>query len=220
MNSKTANITRDGLSFRNIFFPPETQQQQNNEANRDTDDDEEEQEQENRQQSQIRRTRTTTDLFLPSERQFNCMFNHMQQTAVERERTRVPARRTIKITIRKQNSLSTHRAPLPFIVPAVRNQRENETITTPIHNAPNVDATSSSSSSSASTTTTTTTNTTSNQTRSKCCICKDAESNCLFTPCGHICTCTSCGLDSSLDFLNQCPICRKHISGRRQVFFS
>jgi len=48
---------------------------------------------------------------------------------------------------------------------------------------------------------------------SPCAICLDKSPNCTFTPCGHLCTCMSCGRK-----VQTCPICRKKIKRRVKVF--
>lgn len=46
-----------------------------------------------------------------------------------------------------------------------------------------------------------------------CCVCFENQRNCVFIPCGHLCTCLECG-----KALKECPICRKGITIVQQVF--
>ncbi|GBB99607.1 hypothetical protein RclHR1_03580014 [Rhizophagus clarus] len=50
-----------------------------------------------------------------------------------------------------------------------------------------------------------------------CRICCDAQSNCLFMDCGHMCTCLDCGKKLE-ETKNECPICRETIIKIIRVF--
>ncbi|RIA85026.1 hypothetical protein C1645_879577 [Glomus cerebriforme] len=50
-----------------------------------------------------------------------------------------------------------------------------------------------------------------------CRICCDAQSNCLFMDCGHMCTCLDCGKKLQ-ETKNECPICRETIIKIIRVF--
>jgi hypothetical protein len=47
-----------------------------------------------------------------------------------------------------------------------------------------------------------------------CCICFEEEKNMVFSPCGHICTCSECSA-----IVNDCPICRKKIDQKIKVYY-
>lgn len=47
----------------------------------------------------------------------------------------------------------------------------------------------------------------------ECIICSSSETNLLFLPCRHCCTCTSCGL-----MYNNCPVCRAAITSLMKIF--
>lgn len=49
----------------------------------------------------------------------------------------------------------------------------------------------------------------------KCSICMEYNSKIIFTPCNHICSCINCSKK-----LNECPICRKYISRKSEIFYS
>lgn len=48
---------------------------------------------------------------------------------------------------------------------------------------------------------------------SSCSVCLDAQINCTFLPCGHLCACLECAKK-----VNDCPICRRHIHKRVKTF--
>lgn len=49
----------------------------------------------------------------------------------------------------------------------------------------------------------------------ECCICIIKERSIAFVPCGHAVCCSDCGPK-----LKDCPVCRKKIKTRLQLFFS
>ena len=49
--------------------------------------------------------------------------------------------------------------------------------------------------------------------RLSCKICWECEVACVFTSCGHVCTCWSCAFSVS-----ECPICRQAVAGRLRVY--
>lgn len=49
---------------------------------------------------------------------------------------------------------------------------------------------------------------------SECCICMAARFQIAFIPCGHLCVCQQCSI--SVDY---CPVCRKNIEDRVQIFY-
>ena len=46
-----------------------------------------------------------------------------------------------------------------------------------------------------------------------CVVCMDAQKKTLFQPCGHLVCCESCAV-----MVDACPMCRKPIEGRIEVF--
>lgn len=53
-----------------------------------------------------------------------------------------------------------------------------------------------------------------------CTICLDAPKDCFFDPCGHRCTCYSCGRRIQGGNTATCPICRQPIKAVRKIFDS
>jgi len=58
-----------------------------------------------------------------------------------------------------------------------------------------------------------------------CCICKNVDSNIVFTSCGHLCACSDCfntllknSLKEDEDNVLQCPLCRGHYLGYIRIF--
>lgn len=51
-----------------------------------------------------------------------------------------------------------------------------------------------------------------------CTLCLDAPKNSFFDPCGHRCTCYSCGLRIQRGDSNRCPICRQTIRTVRRIY--
>ncbi|KAK7582361.1 hypothetical protein V9T40_013806 [Parthenolecanium corni] len=49
--------------------------------------------------------------------------------------------------------------------------------------------------------------------QNECVICLEKQSNIVFLPCGHLCTCSNCSL-----CVNQCPLCRCDIESKMQVY--
>ena len=47
-----------------------------------------------------------------------------------------------------------------------------------------------------------------------CVVCLSEESNMVFIPCGHVCTCESC----SSNLRNSCPVCRKSFTHSQRVY--
>ena len=48
-----------------------------------------------------------------------------------------------------------------------------------------------------------------------CLICLNQERNVVFTPCNHLCVCSSCGYTNRIDI---CPICRASILTRMRIY--
>lgn len=51
-----------------------------------------------------------------------------------------------------------------------------------------------------------------------CTICLDAPKDCFFDPCGHRCTCYSCGMKIQRGDSNRCPMCRQTIRTVRRIY--
>jgi len=50
-----------------------------------------------------------------------------------------------------------------------------------------------------------------------CLVCQDNRVNVAFIPCGHLCCCLACSLQSAL---TSCPVCRMKIQKRQKIFFN
>jgi len=51
----------------------------------------------------------------------------------------------------------------------------------------------------------------------ECLICLDGERVVVCQPCGHLCFCTRCVTDGTLDAISDCPVCRKKIESTTRV---
>eukprot|EP00415_Alexandrium_ostenfeldii_P000129 UN0129 len=50
-----------------------------------------------------------------------------------------------------------------------------------------------------------------------CLVCLDGERVAVCQPCGHLCFCALCASDGTLDFVTDCPVCRKRISSTTRI---
>ncbi|CAM6061063.1 unnamed protein product, partial [Sphagnum tenellum] len=53
-----------------------------------------------------------------------------------------------------------------------------------------------------------------------CTVCLDAPKDSFFDPCGHRCTCYSCGMRIQNGDIARCPICQENVLAVRRIYDS